>query len=261
VLLGEKHDNPDHHRLQAWVLRALIAAGRRPAVAFEMLSHDEAPALADHLAAAPTDAAGLGPAVGWTRRGWPAWAMYQPIAEAALGAGLAIVPANLPVAAARALTRGEPAGLDAGFAARYGLERSPAPAVATALAAEIREAHCGHAPEWLVPGMVAAQRARDARMAESLLTAGGDGAVLIAGAGHVRVDRGVPAFLRQAAPGIALASLAFVEVVPERAGPEAYAAGSERRLPFDYVWFTPATDDTDPCVRFRRPLERLRGPG
>src|SRR6266480_2784062 len=36
VLLGEKHDNPDHHRLQAWVVGALIAAGRRPAVAFEM---------------------------------------------------------------------------------------------------------------------------------------------------------------------------------------------------------------------------------
>ncbi|MGZ9157183.1 MAG: ChaN family lipoprotein [Candidatus Binatia bacterium] len=27
VLLGEKHDNPDHHWLQAEVLRGLIAAG------------------------------------------------------------------------------------------------------------------------------------------------------------------------------------------------------------------------------------------
>src|SRR5687768_4939373 len=38
VLLGEKHDNPDHHRLQAEVVRGLIAAGRRPAVGFEMFS-------------------------------------------------------------------------------------------------------------------------------------------------------------------------------------------------------------------------------
>ena len=34
VLLGEKHDNPDHHRLQAWILRAVLDASRRPAVGY-----------------------------------------------------------------------------------------------------------------------------------------------------------------------------------------------------------------------------------
>src|SRR5262245_26202422 len=38
VLLGEKHDNADHHRLQAWALQQLFASGRRPAVALEMLT-------------------------------------------------------------------------------------------------------------------------------------------------------------------------------------------------------------------------------
>ena len=38
VLLGEKHDNPDHHRLQARFVEGLIERGRRPAVAFEMIS-------------------------------------------------------------------------------------------------------------------------------------------------------------------------------------------------------------------------------
>ncbi|HSV29537.1 MAG TPA: ChaN family lipoprotein, partial [Candidatus Omnitrophota bacterium] len=36
VLLGETHDNPEHHALQAWVVRELVAAGRKPVVAFEM---------------------------------------------------------------------------------------------------------------------------------------------------------------------------------------------------------------------------------
>ena len=79
VLLGEQHDNPDHHRLQVWLLRALIAAGRRPAVGFEMFSSDDAQAIARHLEAHPTDAAGLAEAVEWQRSGWPDWAMYQPI--------------------------------------------------------------------------------------------------------------------------------------------------------------------------------------
>ena len=56
VLLGEKHDNPDHHRLQAWIVRELLAAGRRPAVAFEMLSEAQSGALRHHLATSPTDA-------------------------------------------------------------------------------------------------------------------------------------------------------------------------------------------------------------
>jgi uncharacterized iron-regulated protein len=259
VLLGEQHDNPDHHRLQARVVAALAAAGRRPAVAFEMLAPEQGPPLAAHLAAAPRDAAGLGEAVGWSRSGWPEWRLYQPIAEAALAAGLPLVPANLPAAAARALARGEPGTLDPALAAAYGLDRPLAPAVEAAMAAEIRESHCGHAPERLVPGMILAQRARDARMAESLLAAGAaDGAVLITGNGHARADRGVPAALRRHRPGVAVASLAFLEVAPDGLTPPAYTARFGDRLPFDYVWFTPRADDEDPCEKFRQPLERLR---
>jgi uncharacterized iron-regulated protein len=52
VLLGERHDNPDHHRVQAALVRALVNAGRRPAIAFEMFSADNADAIARHLAGA-----------------------------------------------------------------------------------------------------------------------------------------------------------------------------------------------------------------
>src|SRR5690349_11490027 len=34
VFLGEVHDNPDHHLLQARLLRVITASGRRPAVGF-----------------------------------------------------------------------------------------------------------------------------------------------------------------------------------------------------------------------------------
>jgi len=255
VLLGEKHDNPDHHRLQARVLQALIAAGRRPAVAFEMLTSADAAALSRHLAEAPRDAAGIGPAVNWSRSGWPDWKYYQPIAEAALEAGLPVVPANIPTAVARAVARGDTAALDPGLVARYRLERLP-PALEAAMATEIRSSHCGQIPDRLVAGMVAAQRARDAQMAESLLTAERNGAVLITGAGHVRTDRGVPASLRLRRPDATVASLAFLEVDRGRAAPAHYAD-----LPYDYVWFTPGTDDTDPCERFRAPLDRLRKTG
>src|SRR5258706_14106264 len=76
MLLDDRHDNPDHHLLQAEVLRGLIAVGRRPAVGFEMFGLDDAGAIANHLASAPNDGAGLGAAVNWDKSGWPDWTMY-----------------------------------------------------------------------------------------------------------------------------------------------------------------------------------------
>jgi uncharacterized iron-regulated protein len=249
VLLGERHDHPEHHAFQAWLVRRMIEAGRRPAVAFEMLDTSQAPALARHLAASPHDAAGLGDAVGWRRSGWPEWRLYQPIAEEALAAGLPIVAANVPAAAARAAARGDFSALDPELVRRHALDR-PAPAQA-ALEAEIREAHCGALPETLVPGMVAAQRARDAQMAERLVAGQRDGAVLIAGAGHVRSDRGVPRYLAAAAPDAHIVAVAFLEVADGLTAPADYAERfGAPRLPFDYVWFTARVDNDDPCARF-----------
>jgi uncharacterized iron-regulated protein len=251
VLLGEKHDNPDNHQVQAVVLRALLASGRRPIVAFEMFTPDDTPAIARYLAGAPRDAAGLGPAVDWKHSGWPDWAYYQPIAQAALDAGVPIVAANLTPATARALARGQRSALPAPLAERYALDRPPSAALQAALTTEIREAHCGHFPADRVDGMVLAQRARDSALAESLL-AGPDGGVLIAGTGHIRNDRGVPFYLRLRAPDATIATLAPLEVQEGWTQPADYAAPYGGALPFDWVWFTPRMDDDDPCGRFRK---------
>ena len=251
ALLGERHDQPEHHQFQAWLLRRMIETGRRPAVAFEMLDTTQATALARHLAASPRDAAGLGDAVGWGASGWPAWRLYQPIAESALTAGLPIVAANLPPTVARAVARGDLNALDPTLVRRHALDR-PAPAQAE-MEDEIRAAHCGVLGDALVSGMVTAQRARDAEMAERLVAGQRDGAVLIAGAGHVRTDRGVPRALAALVPDARVASVAFVEVADGWTAPADYAARfGATRLPFDYVWFTARADNVDPCARMRQ---------
>jgi uncharacterized iron-regulated protein len=260
VLLGEKHDNPDHHRLQAWLLRALIAAGRRPAVGFEMFTVDDAPAIARQLAAHPTDAVGLAEAVNWQRSGWPDWAMYEPIVEAALQAKLPVVATNLSPATTRSLSQSGAAALDAAFMDRYGLDRPPAPDTQAAMAEEIRASHCGYASERQANAMLLVQRARDAQMAESLAAAGQqDGAVLIAGAGHVRRDYGIPTYLASRAPGASVVSVAFLEVSQDKLEPTAYAARFRwHTFPFYYVWFTPRVDDVDPCAAFEEHLKQLQ---
>ena len=251
VLLGERHDNPDHHRVQVSLVRALLAAGRRPAVAFEMFTADDAPAIARQLAVAPRDAAGLARAVDWKRSGWPAWAYYEPIAQAALDADLSIVAANLPPSTARALARGNRSVLPERLDSRYGLDRPLPDGGQAALAAEIHASHCGHIPAERLEGMVLAQRARDAMLTDSMVTAARDGALLIAGNGHVRRDRGVPLYLRAGEPGASIAVVAPLEVRDDWNRPADYAAAFGGRLPYDWLWFTPRMEDGDPCARFR----------
>jgi uncharacterized iron-regulated protein len=260
VLLGEKHDNPDHHQLQAWLLRALVAGGKRPAVGFEMFTVADAPAIARQLAEHPSDAVGLADAVNWQRSGWPAWAMYQPIAEAALQSKLPIIATNLAPATVRALGQSGAAALDAAFVTRYGLDRPLAPEAQEAMAREIHAAHCGYAVGTQVDAMLLVQRARDAQMAESLAAAGEQhGAVLIAGAGHVRRDYGIPTYLASRTPEASVLSVAFLEVSQDKLEPTAYVAGFARpTFPFDYVWFTPRVDDDDPCVAFEQQLKKLQ---
>ncbi len=258
VLLGEKHDNADHHALQAWVIRAMAAAGRRPAVAMEMLTADQAPALARYIADPQASAAGFGRAVGW--QGWPDWSIYQPIAEAALGARLPIVAADLAAATRRAIGRGNLASLPDDVTGRLGLMTGYDSQQAQSLAQELRDSHCGHLPEAALAGMSDVQRARDAHMAAAMVDAAAQpgiaGAVLIAGAGHVRRDRGVPWHLARMEPGRAVLSIAFREVDDGRSDAAEYVTSGL----FDYVWFTPRRDNEDPCARFEEQLRRLRRP-
>jgi uncharacterized iron-regulated protein len=258
LLLGERHDNPDHHLLQAEVLRSLIALGRRPAVGFEMFALDDANAIANHLAFAPNDAAGLGRAVNWEKSGWPDWAMYQPVAETALQASLQIVATNLPLATARKMNSDGLAALGPSVKRELGLDRPLSDAMFATMATDIRDSHCGYASKESVKPMVDVQRARDAQMAQSLIAAGDpDGAVLVAGAGHVRNDYGIPVYLTAKAAGKQVISIAFVEVDDQKPEPRNYALANGR-LPFDYVWFTARVDDENACEKFKSQFENLK---
>jgi uncharacterized iron-regulated protein len=243
VLLGEIHDNPEHHRLQARLVRALMAQSKRPrALAFEMMDTDEQLAIVEHLRRRPDDAAGLGEALGWRSSGWPDWGLYEPIAQAGLDGGGQIVAANLARGDVRAVFDEGLAVLRTPLVERTGLdERLPAP-LATSLRDELEAAHCGDVSSDMVDGMFRVQRARDAIMADRLAaTSGAGGGVLIAGAAHVRKDRGVPWYLRRLRPQASIASLAFLEARPD-------LAPGLADLPFDFVWFTESGEGGDPCA-------------
>jgi uncharacterized iron-regulated protein len=233
VVLGEVHDNPAHHRNQS---RAVAALHPR-ALVFEMLS-PEAAARATPEARASAET--LRAALGWDASGWPDFAMYYPVFEAAPEA--AIRGAALPRAALlAAMTEGAAAAFGPD-AARFGLTAPLAPEVQAELEAEQMEAHCNALPPERMAGMVAAQRLRDAAFARAALAAlaetGGPVAV-IAGSGHARADFGIPALLRLAAPGVSVLALGQVE------------APADPVQPFDQWIVTEPAPREDPCAVFR----------
>lgn len=273
VLLGETHDSADAHRAQAWLLGLMIEAGRHPAVVWEMLDSDQGEALAAFLAGDDPTAEAMGEAVGWADSGWPDWAIYRPIAEQALSAGLPQVTGNLPLQTVRAIAQDglEPVLGQDGLAA-LGLDAPLPEPLRAALSDEILRGHCGMLPETAVPPMIDAQRARDGEMARAMIRGaalpGTDGAVLIAGNGHVRADRGVPWVLTQldggaveTGDGLVVGVLELPPDMPADPAPTDLRDSTTPEgapPPYDLVLFVPAVDDEDPCEKFRDQLERMR---
>jgi len=253
VLLGEVHDNPEHHRLQASLVRAAARGGGRPAVAFEMIDVNLQPA----LESAGGEPEAVAAAVDWDRSGWPSFALYRPIFEVAQAEELRLIAANLPRAAARAVVMEGADSLEPALQAEVERHWPRGAGQLAAAHEEMRVAHCGHLPEAMLEPMVLAQLARDAQLARSLLNGAGEGrAILIAGNGHVRRS-GVPRLLDGLAPGRRRVSVGMFEVDPEVTSASeavrAADAASEGRAPaFDFVLFTPAQDREDPCEGLKK---------
>jgi uncharacterized iron-regulated protein len=266
VLIGETHDNPDHHKLQAWLLRQIALKGKRPAVVMEMIGADKADDLANVQLASNVTADGIGTKLDWDNSGWPSFAIYRPILDAALGANLTILPGNASVDQTRQVNQQGMGALSYAERVRLGVgSQLPAP-LAAALTDELKASHCNQLVDADVASMVQVQRFRDAVLADSVLKAvdksGGGGAVLIAGAGHVRSDRGVPLYLRARASGLKIVTIQLSEVISGVENPEDGVPHDASGKPAaDFVWYTARSERPDPCGELQKQLQGKTSPG
>ncbi|WP_447745942.1 ChaN family lipoprotein [Pseudomonas nicosulfuronedens] len=230
VIIGEQHDNPDHHALELWLSRAL--AERRPggSMLLEMLNPDQQGAVTAAQSAAakgdtPSDLIG---ALRW-QPGWD-WSQYGPLVTWLVKQPMPLLAANLDRSEIMEIYRNKPE--------LQGAASTAAP-VREALLEDIRESHCGLLPDSQLPAMLAVQQQRDRRMAERL-TAAAEPSVLIAGGFHARRDLGVPLHLQDFDAAQGLQVVMLVEVGKSVAPGQA-----------DYVWYTPGQPPTDYCAQMR----------
>jgi uncharacterized iron-regulated protein len=229
VLVGEEHDNPDHHALQLWLLQALEAHRAQGSVLLEMLTPDQQGKV-DALRARLSEGkpvADLPAALVW-HKGWD-WTQYGPIVQHALAQPYPLLAANLDRAQVRQIYRKRPALSGA---------LSTAAMVQEPLLAQIGTSHCGKLPKSKLPAMLAVQQQRDRRMATALQAAP-QPSLLFAGTFHVRRDLGVPLHLADLGDKAASLVLILAEV------DEPVSAASA-----DFVWYTPALPERDYCADF-----------
>ena len=231
VLVGEQHDNPDHHALQLWLLRELAAQRAQGSLLMEMLNPDQQARVDAAQAATRT---GQPPADAFKALAWQAnldWSVYGALVTYALRQPYPLLAANLDRAQIMQIYKQRPVLTGAASTTQQ---------VQATLLEDIRESHCGLLPEAQMPAMLAVQQQRDRHMAERLMEAPLP-ALLLAGAFHVRKDLGVPLHLKDLGAGEGNAVLILAE-----AGKTVTAESA------DFVWYTAAQPEEDHCAQLRR---------
>jgi uncharacterized iron-regulated protein len=265
VLLGEVHDNADHHQVRAQLILALAAQWAqqpRAALVLEHIGADQDLMLAAFRALdlrKRRDPSELFSALRWEKSGWPDARLFRSLFTAALDVEWPILPGNAPRQQVRAVARDGLGVLERDDIERLGLGEALPEPEQSALLDELEASHCGLMPRSAFGGMADAQRYRDAHMARVLADAAAahGRAVLLAGNGHVRRDRGVPWHLRRIAPDKRAVSVLHLEVTDEKQAPREYVERGADGLPTaDYVILAPRTVRADPCVEMRKRFGR-----
>ncbi len=233
VILGETHDNAQHHLAQADAITTL----KPTVVVFEMLTPEQAAKVFPDLI---VNKPALEQALRWHDSGWPDFDLYYPVFKAAKNSkfyGAARAKTDV-----RAAYKQGAARVFGVHADRYGLT-SPLPEKQLEQRKQEQFSdHCEAMPIDLMGGMVEAQRFRDAAFADTVLQAlreNGAPVVLITGTGHARTDWAVPALIHLAAPDVTVLSVGLLE------------APAEGTPPFDLWLTTEPAERADPCLAFK----------
>ncbi len=247
ILIGEKHDNNDHHQLEARLIKALTRGLNKPAIVFEMLTDKQQPQL-DTLSANES-LSRMKTRLQWEQQSWP-WPDYGPLFQLTRQNMAPLIGGNISRQTIRAIYKREPNALSDG---RFSTLATIADNVRQQVHSEIYRNHCELMPRDTLKPMVNVQLARDASMASAMLDNRTDqGAVLIAGGFHVRKDLSVPLHLTARQPSMSQAVVLLAEVQPGKTSPADYSNKQQA----DYLWLTPKQNDIDYCAQMRAQMEQ-----
>jgi uncharacterized iron-regulated protein len=276
IYLGEKHNNPEHHRLQNKIIQALIAKGKRPQLGFEFFSTSDTPLLLDFIDSHRAKHPGavekrvetmLRKQLGWDDKSDKLWPYYFALLSLAKKENLVAAGLDLSDAQKRRITR-------KGWDNLTNLEKRSI--FSTHLNDRtyrdymyeiFADVHCGMKNPRMQSLLFDSWIARNDTMAHAITELHETGpdkpVVVIIGAGHTEHNLGVVDRVRHLTPGISQVNVGFVEIARTPSEIRDYLApldlkGFQPSPPFDFVWFTQRVSYQDPCEKYKKRLEKSR---
>ncbi|WP_027859619.1 ChaN family lipoprotein [Marinobacterium jannaschii] len=236
VLIGEKHDNPDHHAIEERLLSALLSDRKRSLV-LEMLSSGDLQSSTAAILPEDADDQEIRKSLQWPEKGW-SWSNYAPLARIAVKGNNPVRAGNINKETMMKVYQQGLASLDS---ARISSARQIPDAVYQKIRKQVHQEHCEMMPISQMNPMAEIQVARDASMAFSMTAK--PPSVLIAGAYHTLQDQGVPLHLKILKPDSTIKTVIITEVIKDSTLPTEYPFTGKA----DYIWFTPRFSNRNYC--------------
>ena len=224
ILLGENHENEEHHAIEQNLIEAISDAKKLGNVALEMANQKQQDALDRHRHNREVTKEELN----WSS-GWP-WDWYGELVKTALEKAQRVIATDL--------TRDQQ--MQAYMDSEIKLPTGPYREFMDDI---LYESHCGKLPKSQLSNMLRVQIARDKAMHSALINNSTNKLdVFIAGTMHTRYDTGIPLLGELNSKTILMVS-AGPEMDPGKYIPESYQDNPIA----DYIIFTPETEPVDHC--------------
>ncbi len=223
VFFGENHDDPETHRVEFGMLDAIGRTGRPVILSLEMIERDVQPLLNDYLAGRIGETEFLAKSRPWDRY----ITDYRPMVELAKENGWPVIASNVPRPMASAVGRKGLAALDTLTPAERRWAARDIECPDDVYRKRFMESMRGHGSGGAAPSagdtlptavaqrFYLAQCVKDETMAESIVNARRDGAIVVHydGAFHSDYRLGTVERVRRRAPNLRLAVITAVPVV------------------------------------------------
>ena len=278
IYLSEKHDNPEHHNIQKRIIFSLIENGIKPTIGFEFFSMEETPDLLNFVDSGKVSHSkkvekiiktNLRKKLGWDTQEDKMWNYYYDLLSIAKKENLSVAGIDLPDTLKRRITHKGIKGITP-------IEKEQV--FSTKLSDKIykdhmysifKAVHCGMGNEKMQSRLYDTWQARNDKIALSIsqLHKHNKGPIIIViGGGHTEYGLGVINRVQFIDKTIKQVNIAMTEVSRKPLKLSEYMLPSDLKgyknvPPADFLMFTQRVSYKDPCIEFKKSLEKMRKAG
>ncbi len=278
IYLSEKHDNPEHHNIQKSILLSLIKKGLKPTIGFEFFSMEGTPDLLNFVDSGKVPhskkvekiiKADLRKKLRWDTQEDKMWNYYYDLINIAKKENLPVAGIDLSETLKKRITRKGINGITP-------IEKEQV--YSTKLADNIykdhmysifKAVHCGMGNEKMQSRLYDTWVARNDKIALSisqLHNSNKGPIVIIIGGGHTEYGLGVINRVKFIDKTIKQVNITLTEISRKTSELSEYMRpldlkGYKNIPPADFLMFTQRVSYKDPCIEFKKSLEKMRKTG